>query len=314
MECPKCHFEHPLQTSECMKCGLIFAKYEPGEELPDASAAPVIMEAEPPVRPEELLALCHKAQHEFLCRAFALPGALLFGWLLAEAMPMLAAFLHMWTHEGGHAVAAWLCGYVAIPTGWFTIVMPERHRVVSLLLGGGVIFGGYVAWRVERWFWVAASGCTLLLVIAGATRTDFQANALIIFFGDAGAFVLATVMMATFYARPESTMRKRQVRWGMIVLGAIAFMYGYAIWAGGYEKISEWLNDFDERGPSDLQQLTEMYGWGIGQMQVWFFRVAHWCFAALAAMYAAGLWQAWQKKAELAKDDLTVAKSAAAGD
>jgi hypothetical protein len=49
-------------------------------------------------------------------------------------------------------------------------------------------------------------------------------------------------------------------------------------------------------------------------MQVWFLRVAHWCFAALAAMYAAGLWQAWQKKAELAKDDLTVAKSAAAGD
>ena len=27
MRCPKCQFDHPLQTTECLKCGIIFARY-----------------------------------------------------------------------------------------------------------------------------------------------------------------------------------------------------------------------------------------------------------------------------------------------
>src|SRR6266404_1113901 len=112
MECPKCHFDHPLQTGdECLRCGVIFSKYA-------AAAAAVVpaLVVEPLPSAEEHLALLQKAHHELMCRVFALPAALLVGWLTVQTMPMLAAFLAMWTHESGHAITAWLCGYVAVPT------------------------------------------------------------------------------------------------------------------------------------------------------------------------------------------------------
>lgn len=313
MECPKCHFEHPLQTSECMKCGVVFAKCAAEEAAAPEPAPQPVPAPERPLSAEELHGLRQKGQHELLCRVFALPGALLFGWLVAKITPMPADFLRMWAHEGGHAVTAWLCGYVAIPTGWFTIVMPERHRGLGLLLAAALIFGGYVAWRVRRWFWVSAAGTALVFLLAGTTRTDFQAQGLIIFGGDAGCFVLGTIAMATFYARPDSAMYRKQLRWGLLLLGAIAFMDAYATWSGGFEKIVGWIEDTDERGPSDLFQLTQMYGWKIGEMQARFLRVAHLGFAALAAMYGAGLVAAKQRQAALPPEgDLAVAKSAVA--
>jgi len=27
MRCPKCQFDHPLQTTECLKCGIVFSRY-----------------------------------------------------------------------------------------------------------------------------------------------------------------------------------------------------------------------------------------------------------------------------------------------
>jgi hypothetical protein len=77
----------------------------------------------------------------------------------------------------------------------------------------------------------------------------------------------------------------------LLAVGAIAFMDTYATWAGGFEKIVHWLDDMDERGPTDLALLTQYYGWGIGDMQARFLKVAHLCFAAMAVMYTAGLVQ-----------------------
>ena len=28
MRCPKCQFDHPLQTTECLKCGIVFSRYQ----------------------------------------------------------------------------------------------------------------------------------------------------------------------------------------------------------------------------------------------------------------------------------------------
>jgi hypothetical protein len=298
MQCPKCHFDHPLQPSdECLRCGVVFSKYV-GD---DATVLPALV-VEPPLGAEELLALQRKAHHELMCRVLALPGALLVGWLVVKTMPLLAAFLRMWTHEIGHAITAWLCGYIAIPTAWITIRFPERQHAVSLLLAAGLLFGGYVAWRLERWFWVVVSAAVLVLLIAGNMRTAFQAEGLIVFGGDAGSFLVATVLMSTFYARPESALCRKQLRWGLLLIGAIAFMDTYATRAGGFEKIVGWIEDIDERGPTDLMQLTQMYGWAIGDMQARFLRVAHLCFVALAAMYAAGIMQAMQRKAALTSE------------
>src|SRR5438094_324593 len=108
----------------------------------------------------------------------------------------------------------------------------------------GVIFSKYVPGVV--------AAAVLVLLIAGNMRTPFQAAGLITFGGDAGSFVVATVLMSTFYARPESVMYRKQLRWGLLLMGAIAFMHTYATWAGGFEKIVGWIDDIDERGPTDL--------------------------------------------------------------
>lgn len=305
MECPKCHFDHPLQTGECLRCGIVFSKYlayvGTATATVPASGTPAtaVTAIEPAVSDEEQRALWQKANHELICRIFALPGALLIGWLAVQTMPLLADMLRMWTHETGHGVTAWLCGYPALPTAWITIRSAERVPAASFLLAAALAFGGYVAWRRERWFWVGASAATLLLVLAGNLRSGIQAECIITFGGDAGSFVVATVLMATFYARPESAVYRKQLRWVLLVMGAIAFMDTYATWAGGFEKFVDWLDGIDERGPTDLALLTQLYGWGIAEMQARFLKVAHLCFLIMTAMYMAGIVQAVQQKAGL---------------
>jgi hypothetical protein len=32
MQCPKCQFDHKLQTTECLKCGIVFSRYRTAQE------------------------------------------------------------------------------------------------------------------------------------------------------------------------------------------------------------------------------------------------------------------------------------------
>ena len=287
MECPKCHFDHPQQNVECLKCGVIFAKYAAFQE----SVAAVRAVAPEPAA-EEVAGAQRAAQAEFWCRVSALPAALLLGWILNWAMPTLTAFLAMWTHEFGHAMAAWFCGYTAFPTAWITIIPEERGRWISLVLGAAAAVGGYAAYRWRRWFWVAVCALVVALFVAGNLRSDFAARRLITFWGDGGAFVLSTLLMLTFYARAESPLRRQQLRWALLLLGAMAFWSVYSRWHGGFEKIANVLEDTDERGPSDPRLLITMYGWAIGEMQARFMMLGNACLVAMAAAYAAGIVQA----------------------
>lgn len=293
MECPKCHFDHPQQVDECLKCGIVFAKYLAFQE-----AVSAVRDVTPQRSPEELAEARRKAHTEFLCRVLAVPGALAFGWGVNHIFPTLTAFLAMWVHESGHAIAAWLCGYPAFPTAWFTFV-GERGRWISVVLGAVAATGGYVAYRRERWFWVAVSSVALVLFLAGNLQSDFHSRMQFTFWGDGGAYVLSTVLMMTFYARPGSTITRNQVRWGLLILGALAFWSVYSRWSGGFENIANALEDTDERGPSDIMQLTTMYGWPIYVLIHRYLRLGQVCLAALAVAYAVGLVRAKRAEAGL---------------
>lgn len=223
----------------------------------------------------------------------------MFGWVVNLAMPTMTAFLAMWVHESGHAISAWFCGYNAFPTAWFTII-GERSRWISVILGAILIAGGYVAFRMERWFWVGVSAVVLVLIIAGNLQTDFHSRMLFTFWGDGGAYVLSTLLMMTFYARPDSPISRNQVRWGLLILGGMAFWSVYSRWAGGFENISQFLEDTDERGPSDMMQLTTLYGWTVYVLIHRYWQLGHACLVALAGAYAAGIVQAKRVEAALA--------------
>jgi hypothetical protein len=295
MECPKCHFDHPQQTDECLKCGVIFAKYVAFQDAV-ANVRPVVSDRPLQDDADEQ----RKTNVEFKFRIFALPGALLLGWLLNWAMPMLTYFLAMWLHESGHAIAAWFCGYAAFPTAWITMIPDERGRWISIVLGAAVAVGGYFAFRLQRWFWVVVSATVLVLFVLGNLQTEAHARLLFTFWGEGGAYVLSTILMLTFYARPDSPLTRNQIRWGLLILGAMAFWSVYSRWSGGFENIAQFLEDTDERGiPSDMRVLNLVYGWSTFVLINRYRALGHACLVALASAYAAGLvqirWWNWQK-------------------
>jgi len=262
----------------------VFAKY--ARILVVAEPAPLAAEDQGPVLPRD------EARRELHYRLFALPAALIGAHLVVSVMPGAVRMLAMWIHECGHAVTAWLCGFPAFPGPWFTPVFPDRSRVLTVMLVGLIGFGGFRAWKKRQWVLVV-SGAALLIVqfIFTARLYSDQAQQLIIFGGDAGCFVLGSVLIATFYANREGAIYQNSLRWGFLVIGALAYMDAFAVWSHGAANIPFGEN---ENGLSDPSVLTELYGWTIQQLLDRYYHLAIFCLVALAVVYTAGLAQAQQ--------------------
>jgi uncharacterized membrane protein (UPF0136 family) len=156
---------------------------------------------------------------------------------------------------------------------------------------------------LQRWFWVAASAAVLALFVLGNLQTEAHARLLFTFWGEGGAYVLSTALILSFYARAESSIARNQVRWGLLVLGALAFWSVYSRWAGGFENIAQFLEDTDSRGiPSDMRVLTLVYGWTTYALIHSYRNLGHACLLALVGAYAAGLVQVQRLRSALAAD------------
>jgi hypothetical protein len=287
MTCPKCGFALGADPAECTRCGVLIAKFvrahqgslESAVELPPlllaTHAAAIALENEGAARGERI------------ARAVALPVALLFAWLAVKGSPGAVRMLAMWVHESGHAVTAWLCGYMAFPGPWFTPVFTEGSPSLTVLLAGLLAYGGYRAWQLQRWFWVVASASGLLLVLfCTLVLGPGKKQELIVFGGDGGSLVLGTMLMLTVYAREEHPIRRDHLRWGLLGIGALAFMDVYAVWSGPIDQLPF---GESECGLSDPTVLTEMYGWGLLTMINRYAQLAHACLALLAVVYVAAL-------------------------
>jgi len=319
MRCPKCQFDHPLQTTECLKCGVVFSKYRPPEvpaqtpgvlaSLPAPTFNTIAKPAGPAVvvssfaaslnsalstDPDKSPADARKAAvTEFKCRLLALPLALLVArWLTGTGFNMVAGMLEMVTHECGHAATAWLAGRWAIPTFWVTMIGQERHWPIVVIVTVGIVSWGFLAWRAQRWGWVCAAAAVLLLQMAIQSLSPFKQSALITFGGEGGAMVWSTILMATFYSSRDSKLHKSWgVRWGLLAIGALAFMHVYRSWSGPWGDIP--FGEIEGVNLSDPSLLTTLYGWSVTRMVDRYLELAKFCFAAIAAMYAWGLASAY---------------------
>ena len=131
MRCPKCQFDHPLQTTECLKCGIVFSRHKPMLEgaanhanpnapmamstlavpAPPTLAEPATAASDAHRGSDDLSDVRADAWTELKYRIFALPAALLLARLVAgTGLRMVAAMLAMVLHESGHAITAWLTG------------------------------------------------------------------------------------------------------------------------------------------------------------------------------------------------------------
>ena len=297
MRCPKCQFDHPLQTTECLKCGIVFSRYQPAlessanQDNPDgtmAVSAPSTL-AEPATALNDVPDRSD-ARTELLYRILALPLALLLARLVAgTGLRMAAAMLAMVLHESGHAITAWLTGRWAVPLPWVTLHGQERSWGIVLLVTAAILFAGFLAWQAERPGWVLAAGALLVLQLVALSS---PAGAMIVFFGDGGAMVLATILMATFYAPRESALYKSWgLRWGLLAIGALSFMHVFLMWRGPLEDLP--FGEIEGVNLSDPSLLTEMYGWSVLQMVDRYVRLGTACLAALLALYVWGLASAY---------------------
>jgi hypothetical protein len=321
MRCPKCQFDHPLQTTECLKCGIVFSKYKPPVNVsgipglsgavakqPDAAvlskpadermAAAVVSSfvasldrALSPDADKSPAAIRKEAATEFKYRLLALPLALLVARLVAGTRLRVAAgMLAMVLHESGHAITAWLTGCWAVPMLWVTMHGEERSWSIVLFLTAAIIFGGFLAWKMEHWGWVCTAGALLILQIT--ILSAHHDGALIVFGGDGGAMVLATILMATFYAPRESALYQNWgLRWGLLVIGALTFMHVYRLWSGPFEDIP--FGEIEGVNLSDPSLLTQMYGWNVAQLIDRYLLLAKACFVVLFGLYVWGLVSAY---------------------
>ena len=303
MRCPKCQFDHELQNTECLKCGIVFSRYQAtldAEKAVPADAAPQPVSSDEPVRDRK------DAVRELKYRIFAVPLALLAAWLVARTgLRMAAGMLAMVLHESGHAITAWLTGRWAVPMLWVTMHGEERSWGIVVGLAAVICLMGFLAWRVERWGWVLAAGAALLAQI---TFLLLPAEAAIVFGGDGGAMVLGTILMATFYAPRESALyRNWGLRWGLLSIGALSFLHVFLMWTGPYEDLP--FGEIEGVNLSDPSLLTEMYGWSVPQLVDRYVRLGRICLVALLALYLLGLVYAYLQIPRRALERQTVLAS-----
>jgi hypothetical protein len=223
---------------------------------------------------------------ELKCRIFALPLALLGARVVAGTGVRLAAsMLAMVLHESGHAITAWLTGRWAVPLLWVTMHGEERSWWIVLAVSAAIILGGFLAWREERWGWAGAAGAALALQLI---MLRAPAGASIVFAGDGGALVLATILMATFYAPRESAIGQSWgLRWGLLAIGALSFLHVFLTYSGSIDDIP--FGEIEGVNLSDPSLLTEMYGWSEKQLVDRYMQLAALCFIVLFGLYIWGL-------------------------
>ena len=288
MECPKCGLLQDDIHTECPRCGIVFAKVlrvrnDVALALVDHGRSSAQADV------ERTLAERQAFRGELRARVLALPCALAAAWAAVKMSPGIVRIFTMWVHESGHAVAAWLCGYVAWPGPWLTPVGGERTFALTATMVGLLGFGAFRAWQRERWFWVVVATAVLMLTLfCTFFLREGQARQLITFGGDGGCFVLGTVLMLTLYARADHPLRTERLRWALLILGALAFMDAYRVWSGPFDHLPF---GEDERGLSDPAVLAEEFGWSVLLLVNRYLELARVCFVVLAAAYTAGIAQ-----------------------
>jgi hypothetical protein len=227
-------------------------------------------------------------------RTWAIPVALVASFAFVHTglgRVLVRIFCSMWLHEIGHAVAAWLCGYLAFPGPWLTPVAAERSVLFTVLVSSALAFGAVRAWGSERRALASALASLLVAQLGCATllRPD-SARQLIVFAGDAGCLVFGTLFMSSMYARAGGAIRAGWLRWGFVGIGSASFADVFALWwaARRDEDVIPFGRN-EGAGLSDPSVLSEMFGWTTRAIVHRYVVLGCLCLVALAALYVVGL-------------------------
>ena len=285
--CPRCGASRPAALAECPRCGVIYAKAEArAAALPASREDGAVREDAPELEGGPAL--------EASIRTWAIPSALLGAFLLVSTAPgraVVRIFFSMWIHELGHATAAWLCGFLALPGPWRTLTAAGRSPLFAALVSAALLYAivrGLLTGRKTGA--LCASALLLLQLCCTLIPSPRSATVLIVFAGDGGCLVLGALLMATVYAPAEGAIRRGWLRWGFLAIGAGAFADVFELWFGARtdpDRIPFGMNE--GVGLSDPSVLSDQYGWSASLLVHRYLALGCVCLLALACIYILGL-------------------------
>lgn len=201
--------------------------------------------------------------------------------------------LTMPLHELGHAITGWWCGFAAIPTLWKTL-MPEARGVILPL--AVLALEGYILWRAWTtkrmdWFGIGVALAVCQFVGTYSLSVD-EAFEVFTFGGDAGAMVLGTILMMTFFCDEESKLRAGGLRYGLLSIGAAGLVDTFATWWSARSDYAEIpFGEIEGVGLSDPSKLSETFGWSAATIVDRYVLVGTICLAVLVVVWARGTWR-----------------------
>jgi hypothetical protein len=306
--CPWC--SAPRDTGPtCPKCGAIYAKAEAIKAHGRAHVLPAapeihIEEAFPAIpdidNPPEEWQLVDDAELEWKFCLAAIPVALVVAMLLHTSglfASLQRIFLSMPVHELGHATAAWLCGYSAIPTVWKTLVPETRGFIAPIALLAAFGYMGWRGWLADNRVVIGIACALVLLQLALTLGVSLKTSRMIVVFsGDGGGMILATLLMGSFFFGKRTQLYKGSLRWGFVVIGATAFVDFFSTWVRGrfdWDAIPLGSQDGQDADPAVLVQ---EFGWTLGGMVNRYLALGILCLVALAIVYTLGVRRAARER------------------
>ncbi|MCP4445959.1 MAG: hypothetical protein GY811_11525 [Myxococcales bacterium] len=199
----------------------------------------------------------------------------------------------MWLHELGHAVSAWLTGHFAVPGPWKTQIDAEQSIKVTLAIFAGLGFLAFRAWQAERTITLYVLGSiALLTLICTFGVSERNAQTAITFFGDAGMMIMGGALVLTFWAKPGTHIHTSWLRWGYLVIGALAYLDGVFTWWPARKDPSVIpYGEIEGVGLSDATKLIDVAGWSQQQLIDRYAAVIMAVAVILVARWAYGLWR-----------------------
>lgn len=197
-------------------------------------------------------------------RQVALPAVLGAVLLLHLAGPfafVMKLVAGMWFHEVGHALAGWFTGHLALPLPWVTW-MGQRGLMPTAVLVAGLLAGARFAWLRERRGPAAWTVAAAALALVGRLLSDARAQALIEWAGDGLGIALGALAMLAIFSRRGSRLHHGALRWGLLGLGAMAYVDLSSTWVAAWRDPAEIPFGVQSMaGPSDASRLVDAHGW-----------------------------------------------------
>jgi hypothetical protein len=116
------------------------------------------------------------------------------------------------------------------------------------------------------------------------------AQGIILFGGDAGALVLGTAMMTSFFAARGSYLQVSWLRWGFLVLGAFGFADVFNVWwRARHDPETIPFGEIEGVGHSDPSRLVDDHGWSVPALISRYVTLGVVCLVVMAVVYVLNL-------------------------